>query len=75
MPEISGARDYTTDQVTLIKAAFSHLNVDDDGNKSPATNAQIAAWVDSQVRGIVLKHHQRIESAKADAAAQAAVPF
>ena len=65
MPQLS-TKNYTTGEMTNLEAAFSFLN--EDG--SDATAAQIEGWIERQVRGKAVQHFDRIEGAKASAAAR-----
>jgi hypothetical protein len=73
MAKLTGTREYTTVQMTKIRAAFSFLNNGTDNEGSPATAAQLNAWIDRQVEAKVLQYYQRVEGAKADAVAATAV--
>jgi hypothetical protein len=67
MAKVTGKRNYTADQMTKVRTAFSFLN-----GGSPASADQMGEWIDDQVQVKVLRYYQRIESTKADAAAATA---
>tara|TARA_Y100000310_G_scaffold50965_1_gene47029 strand:- start:4801 stop:5016 length:216 start_codon:yes stop_codon:yes gene_type:complete len=62
-------KDYTAAQTTAIRAAFSFLT--EEG--TPATDAQIKAWVEAQIRKRTLMHYRKIEDVAAAAAARVAI--